>query len=122
MFGLGYVAPAGSSPILQTLKVRGPGLAEAAGLRGAAVVSGGRHPGAATLVLGPHGDPDEALEQGLPWPSWVFVLRRRLGERTTRLIVRVRSDFKLTLAGVLANKYGLEPVHFLMERKMLIGY
>jgi hypothetical protein len=22
---------------------------------------------------------------------------------------------------VLANKYGLEPVHFLMERKMLIG-
>jgi hypothetical protein len=52
-----------------------------------------------TLVLGPHGDPDEALEQGLPWPSWVFVLRRRLGERTTRLIVRMRSDFKLTLAG-----------------------
>jgi hypothetical protein len=73
-----------------------------------------------TLVLGPHGDRNEALEQGLPWPTWAFVLRD-LGEGTTRLIVRMRSEFKPTLVGLLANKYGLEPVHLLMERKMLLG-
>jgi hypothetical protein len=72
------------------------------------------------LVLGPHGDREEALAQGLPWPTWTFVLRE-LGDGSTRLIVRMRSDFKPTLLGLLANKYGLEPVHFAMERKMLLG-
>lgn len=71
------------------------------------------------LVLGPHGDPAEAYEQGLPWTSWSFVLRD-LGYGT-RLIARLRSDFKPTAAGLLVNKYGLEPVHFLIERKMLLG-
>jgi hypothetical protein len=33
----------------------------------------------------------------------------------------MRSEFKPTLVGLLANKYGLEPVHLLMERKMLLG-
>ena len=73
-----------------------------------------------TLVLGAHGDQEEALEQGLPWPTWAFVLRD-LGARRTRLVVRMRSDFKPTVVGLLANKYGLEPVHFAMERKMLLG-
>jgi hypothetical protein len=73
-----------------------------------------------TLVLGPHGDRNEALDQGLPWPTWTFVLRDVDAGRT-RLIVRMRSDFKPTLLGLLANKYGLEPVHFAMERKMLLG-
>jgi hypothetical protein len=72
------------------------------------------------LVLGPHGDREEALAQGLPWPTWTFVLRE-LGDGSTRLIVRMRSDFKPTLLGLLANKYALEPVHFAMERKMLLG-
>jgi hypothetical protein len=72
------------------------------------------------LVLGPHGDRQEALAQGLPWPTWSFVLRE-LGDGSTRLIVRMRSDFKPTPLGLLANKYGLEPVHFAMERKMLLG-
>jgi hypothetical protein len=31
------------------------------------------------------------------------------------------SDFKATLVRLLANKYGLEPMHFAMERKMLLG-
>jgi hypothetical protein len=35
--------------------------------------------------------------------------------------VRWRSDFEPTVAGRLANKYLLEPVHFVMERKMLLG-
>ena len=72
------------------------------------------------LVLGPHGDRQEALAQGLPWPTWTFVLRD-LGNGSSRLLVRMRSDFKPTLLGLLANKYGLEPVHFAMERKMLLG-
>jgi hypothetical protein len=72
------------------------------------------------LVLGPHGDRQEALAQGLPWPTWSFVLRE-LGDGSTRLIVRMRSDFKSTLLGLVANKYALEPVHFAMERKMLLG-
>lgn len=71
------------------------------------------------LVLGPHGDPHEAWEQGLPWSSWSFVLRD-LGNGT-RLIARLRSYFKPTLAGLLVNKYGLEPAHFVMERKVLLG-
>lgn len=72
------------------------------------------------LVLGPHGDRDEALAQGLPWPTWSFVLRD-LGNGSSRLIVRMRSDFKPTVLGLVVNKYGLEPVHFAMERKMLLG-
>jgi hypothetical protein len=32
----------------------------------------------------------------------------------------MRSDFKATLLGLLANNYGLEPMHFLMERKLLL--
>jgi hypothetical protein len=72
------------------------------------------------LVLGPHGDRDEALAQGLPWPTWTFVLRDR-GNGSSRLLVRMRSDFKPTPLGLVANKYGLEPVHFAMERKMLLG-
>jgi hypothetical protein len=73
-----------------------------------------------TLVLGPHGDHQEALAQGLPWPTWTFVLRD-LGNGSSRLIVRMRSDFTPTPLGLLANKYALEPVHFAMERKMLLG-
>jgi hypothetical protein len=33
----------------------------------------------------------------------------------------MRSDFTPTPLGLLANKYTLEPVHFAMERKMLLG-
>ena len=31
------------------------------------------------------------------------------------------ADFKPTPLGLLADKYGLEPVHFATERKMLLG-
>jgi hypothetical protein len=33
----------------------------------------------------------------------------------------MRSDFKPSLLGLVTNKYGLEPVHFAMERKMLLA-
>jgi hypothetical protein len=72
------------------------------------------------LVLAASGDRAEALRAGLPWPSWAFVLEPD-GPDATRLIVRWRSDFRPSPAGWLANKYALEPVHFVMERKMLLG-
>lgn len=44
-----------------------------------------------------------------------------MNEQATRRIVRWRSHYKLTIQGLLFNQYGLEAVHFLMERKMLLG-
>jgi hypothetical protein len=68
----------------------------------------------------PDGDRSKALEAGYPDGTWAFILEP-VGERATRLIVRWRSDYKPTLLGLLVNQFGLEPVHFAMERKMLLG-
>jgi hypothetical protein len=73
-----------------------------------------------SMVLRAPGTLEEALEAGLPYATWAFVLEP-VSERTTRLIVRFRSDFKSTLRGVLTNKYGLEAPHFIMERKTMLG-
>jgi hypothetical protein len=54
------------------------------------------------------------------YPTWAFVIEPA-GSGTSRLIVRWRCDFAPTLAGYLFWKYGIEPVHFVMERKMLKG-
>jgi hypothetical protein len=72
------------------------------------------------LVLGPRGTREEAMESGLPYSCWTFLLKPRDRDRT-RLVVRLTSDFKPTPAGFLVNKYALGPVHFVMERKMLLG-
>lgn len=72
------------------------------------------------LVLGPETTREKALEAGVPYPCWTFRLSP-VGARSTRLIVRFQSDFKPTLAGWLTYRYALEPVHFMMERKMLLG-
>ncbi len=72
------------------------------------------------LVLGPGSTRQEAIEGHLPYPSWTFLLRP-LDERSSRLVVRFQSDFEPTARGWLMNKYALEPVHFVMERKMLLG-
>lgn len=72
------------------------------------------------LVLRSPGDPAALMESGFPHCSWAFVLRER-EDGPTRLLVRSRSDFAPTPSGYLWNKYGLEPVHFLMERRMLRG-
>lgn len=80
-------------------------------------------PGRALVLrtpLPPGGDRRESFEAGYPDGSWAFVLEPMSGQ-TTRLIVRWRSDYKPTVAGLFFNQYGLEPVHFLMERKMLLG-
>lgn len=71
------------------------------------------------LVLGPDAPREESIESGYPYPVWTFVVRPT-GKRASRLVVRFQSDFKPTVRGWLGNKYALEPVHFLMERKMLL--
>lgn len=54
------------------------------------------------------------------YSTWVFYLDP-IDEKTTRLIVRFRLDWKPSLKNTLAYRFVLEPVHFVMERKMLLG-
>jgi len=42
-------------------------------------------------------------------------------EQTTRLIMRIRWDRKPGLLNWLGNYAVLEPAHFVMERKMMLG-
>jgi hypothetical protein len=72
------------------------------------------------LVLKAPGTLVDAFTRGLSYCSWAFVLEELDGGRT-RLIARWRSDFDPTVGGLIWNKWGIEPVHFLMERKMLLG-
>jgi hypothetical protein len=65
------------------------------------------------LVLGGN-DPDMGMH------SWAFVLES-IDEQTARLIVRSRDDYPPTLANVIIWRLITEPVHFVMERKMLLG-
>lgn len=71
------------------------------------------------LVLGPEGSHAEALASGLPYPAWTFLIRP--AEVGSRLVVRFRCDFRPTVRGYATNKWALEPIHLLMERKMLRG-
>jgi hypothetical protein len=52
--------------------------------------------------------------------SWVFCLEP-IDEQTTRLLVRSRGDYPPTLANFLIWRVITEPLHFVMERKMLLG-
>lgn len=72
------------------------------------------------LVLSSEGSRRDAYAADLPFATWAFHLRE-VDESTTRLVVRFRSDFRPTPSGWITNKYALEPVHFVMERKMLLG-
>ncbi|HET6626430.1 MAG TPA: hypothetical protein VFG63_08565 [Nocardioidaceae bacterium] len=72
------------------------------------------------LVLGPAGPREEAFTARMPFPCWTFRLTPMPGHRT-RLVVRFQSDFEPNLIGWVAYKYALAPVHFVMERKMLLG-
>lgn len=76
-------------------------------------------PGRALVLLTP-GSPTENMAAGLPFASWAFVLEP-VDAQQTRLLVRWRTTFRRDLNGLLWNQYGLEPIHFLMERKMLLG-
>jgi hypothetical protein len=76
-------------------------------------------PGHALVLRGP-GTAAEAFAAGMGYPSWAFVIQA-VGPHQVRLIVRWRCDFAPTFGGYVAWKYGIEPVHFVMERKMLKG-
>jgi hypothetical protein len=52
--------------------------------------------------------------------SWVFFLEP-IDERTTRLIVRSRDSYPPTLGSFVIWRVITEPLHFVMERKMLLG-
>jgi hypothetical protein len=43
----------------------------------------------------------------------------RLAEQTTRLLVRLRSQWRPSLVNFLVGLVVTEPAHFVMERKML---
>jgi hypothetical protein len=74
-----------------------------------------------TIVLHTPGDPAQNLAKGMPDASWAFILEP-IDDQTTRFLIRWRATYdasKLTVS--LMNHYGLEPIHFMMERKMLLG-
>ncbi len=73
-----------------------------------------------TLVLRTPGNLADHLAEGHVIGTWTFAVEP-LDEESSRLIVRWRSTYRRTALGAIANRYALEPVHFLMERKMLLG-
>jgi hypothetical protein len=85
-----------------------------------------------SIVLGPQGPvvpvsavvPEQVLVLGGPDPtmggaSWVFLLKP-LDEEHTRLVVRMQADCKMPVLVTPLVHFLLEPVHFTMERKMLL--
>ncbi|MGE0170333.1 hypothetical protein [Nocardioides sp.] len=74
----------------------------------------------ALLLLGPAGTRDEAFAAQLPYPFWTFQLTPH-GLGNSRLVVRFQADYEPTRLGDLAYQRLLRPVHFVMERKMLLG-
>lgn len=72
------------------------------------------------LVLGPDRDRAAAFAAHLPYPCWTFQLTPAGADRC-RLVVRFQTDFDPTPMGWLAYKHALQPVHFVMERKMMLG-
>jgi hypothetical protein len=72
------------------------------------------------LVIVTPGSFEENAGTSLPFASWAFILQP-LDETTCRLIIRFRSSYHLSLGAFLINQAILEPIHFIMERKMLLG-
>ncbi len=55
-----------------------------------------------------------------PPTSWAFILEP-LDENRTRLLIRYREDFEPTLGNIIMWRGFVDPIHFVMERKMLQG-
>ena len=67
------------------------------------------------LVLG------SAVTTGqVPPVTWAFVIEKAPGH-ATRLLIRWRSQTPATVRDLVMNKYLLEPIHFTMERRMMLG-
>ena len=56
----------------------------------------------------------------VPPVTWAFILEEAPGH-ATRLLIRWRSQTPATLRDLVLNKYLLEPIHFTMERRMMLG-
>lgn len=69
------------------------------------------------FVIGAKADPGAP---GFPSVSWAFVVEPAAPTHT-RLLVRWRTAFPPTAGQYLTNKYILEPIHFIMERRMMLG-
>ena len=67
------------------------------------------------LVLGSSVGTDQ-----VPPVTWAFVIEKAPRGRT-RLLIRWRSQTPTTVRDLLLNKYLLEPIHFTMERRMMLG-
>jgi hypothetical protein len=52
--------------------------------------------------------------------SWGFYLRK-ISSDETRLVVRFQADWKPSWPATIGYRGFLEPIHFIMERKMLLG-
>jgi hypothetical protein len=52
--------------------------------------------------------------------SWVFILEA-LGDQSTRLITRSRNRYERSFANTLMWRGIVDPMHFVMERRMLLG-
>lgn len=72
------------------------------------------------LVLGPRTSQEEAFGAGLPYPSWTFAVNPHPGGRS-RLVVRFQLQAPETRPNRVLYGHLLGPVHFLMERRMLLG-
>jgi hypothetical protein len=68
------------------------------------------------MVLGSATPPDPRI----PPVTWAFIVQPA-PNNATRLVIRWRSTPPPTFLGALMNKYMLEPIHFLMERRMMLG-
>jgi hypothetical protein len=55
-----------------------------------------------------------------PPTTWAFVLEP-VDDKTTRLIIRWRQDYKPTFGNVLVWRVFTDPITFVMERKLLQG-
>jgi hypothetical protein len=71
------------------------------------------------LVLRGKGTREEALAKGMAFPTWAFVIEQ-MAAGHVRLLVRWRSDYEPKL-GPFLTWHAVEPVHFVMERRMLKG-
>jgi hypothetical protein len=64
--------------------------------------------------------PDDRIPAEFFVSSWAFVLRQ-LDSNSTRLIVRFSLDWDRGLINEVSYRALFEPIHFVMERKMLLG-
>ena len=69
------------------------------------------------LVLGARAGPAAV---GMPSVSWAYIIEPA-GAGQTRLLIRWRSSFQPTAREYVINKHVLEPIHFIMERGMMLG-